>query len=418
MVDMGFVFDGDGAYNFYEDSDPFDFGFSFLISTEKNYPDFDVYKDIPWSSFPGYIQDIIYMPLDDLNAAVGDGFVVPFVGVQVTTDGTVANVFVGTNVGLGFINNGYLSYSIFSVPYVSDIALNSKLYRLRVDLVNGNIVDWTEYKGEAYGNNGHLLRMLSWNTGNDSAVDDWYLYGANGVQYPNKSTSSYYVYNSSNNNSWVGFYTYKDGFKSGRFLYNQNQGYPYTYFQYFEPPSRESLQEQLQREQNETSKSILERIKELPTNIANSIKGFFTSLGDRISGFFTKLVEDIKGLFIPSDGFFDTYQQEFQTYFKDKFGILYEIPELIISLLQKFITFNPKDGNYSITFPEVKLPVQEDGEWREETLIAAQDFSFDFINEAPFSLLYDAYVAFIWLVYIMLLVNLIKNKANGVFKGG
>ena len=297
MVDIGFEFDGVGAYHFTEDRDPFDFGFSFMITNEKNYPYFDVYKDIPWSSFPGYIQDIIYMPLTDLNAAVGDGFVVPFVGVQVTTNGTVANVFVGTNVGLGFINNGYLSYSIFSVPYVPDIARNSVLYRLRVDLTNGNVVDWTKYTGEAFGNTGNVVRMLPWNTGNDPAIDDWYLYGANGVQYPSKSSSSNYIFESSNSSSWVGFYTSKTGFKSGQFLYNQNQGYPYTYFQYFEPPSRESLQEQLQQEQNGLLEDILGEFQasgesDLTTLPGEALEDYNKAESDLVSGYNPDNIED------------------------------------------------------------------------------------------------------------------------------
>lgn len=192
-------------------------------------------------------------------------------------------------------------------------------------------------------------------------------------------------------------------------------------------PTRSYFNSQLQVEQNKTSnniwetlKSVLEYIKNLPSNIANSIKGFFTDLGDRISGFFEKLVEDIKGLFIPSDGYFDTYQAEFQTYFKERFGLLYEIPELVISLFTKILNFNPQESGYMITFPAIEIPVlHEDGVWRTERLSGPKDFTFSFIlNTEPFNLFYDIYISIIWLIYILLLINLIKNKANSVFKGG
>lgn len=395
LIDMGFIEDEDGNYIYTEDDDPFDFGFNWFISNEKNYPNFDPIRDIPWSTFPQYIKDILYMNTDDLSAAAGEPFKVPFVSVVVVS-ATTCQLFVGVNVGWGQLNDSSLSFGIWSLPGISDISAHSCLYRLSWSYANNYVVaDWIDYKPTAFGNKGNLNRVLNYYFTDASNVDI-YGYGANGVQYPSKSTSFSVLYNSSNTNLSCSFYTRKNGFQSGEFLHGQVNAYPYCYFEHFVPPSQESINQQLQQEQNETSKGIWETLKGIPEAIG----------------------EKIKGLFVPSEGFFDTYQQEFQTYFKERFGILYEIPELVISLMQKFITFNPKEDDYSITFPEVKLPVLEDGEWREEKLIEAQEFSFDFISEAPFSLLYDAYVAFIWLVYILLLVNLIKYKANSVFKGG
>ncbi|MBQ7118230.1 MAG: hypothetical protein IJN88_08475, partial [Clostridia bacterium] len=302
--------------------------------------------------------------------------------------------------------------------------------------VSNNVISvWTLYQPFPFGNNNSFNKLIPYNFDINS-VADFYCYGANGIVYPCRyqiSDGVYvtggesihgYDYNEPTGTGSIMFAFSETGFRDKHILAYPYQ-FPSLYLDYFKPPTSEEILQneqnslleegnKLQQEENETSKSILEKITELPW----TIREFFFTLGDRIKLFFEKLVEDIKGLFIPSDGFFDTYQQEFQTYFRERFGILYEIPELVISLLQKFVTFNPKEDDYSITFPEVKLPVLENGEWREEKLIEAQEFSFDFINEAPFSLLYDAYVAFIWLVYILLLVNLIKYKANSVFKGG
>lgn len=269
LLDLGYVFDDDTAF-YLENKDPFDLGISLFRSKEKNYPDFDILKDIPWSSFPGYIQDIIYMSLDGLNTALEDeyGFIVPFVGVQVTTNGTVANVFVGTNVGLSYISNAVESFSIFSFLTYPEISQHSKLYRLRVDLINGNIVDWTEYKGEAFGDTGKLLRMLPWNTGNNTSVDDWYLYGANGVGYVYGRDNIGDIYDigsvgePSKKNLDSPEYVISNlspvGFADGRFLPNQDVFYPYVYFQYFVPPSRESLQQQLQQEINNKLDDIMD----------------------------------------------------------------------------------------------------------------------------------------------------------------
>lgn len=72
----------------------------------------------------------------------------------------------------------------------------------------------------------------------------------------------------------------------------------------FTYPTRANLNQQLQQEQTETSKSIwetlksvLEYIKNLPSNIADSIKTFFSELGDRISGFFNSLGDRMSDFF-------------------------------------------------------------------------------------------------------------------------
>lgn len=84
--------------------------------------------------------------------------------------------------------------------------------------------------------------------------------------------------------------------------------FPHSYGTY---PTADTLSQILQNEQNDllqegnetsksifdTLKSVLEYIKDLPSNIANSIKKFFTDLGDRISGFFENLSENISGYF-------------------------------------------------------------------------------------------------------------------------
>lgn len=82
-------------------------------------------------------------------------------------------------------------------------------------------------------------------------------------------------------------------------------------------PTRANLSQQLQQEQNETSKSIwetlksvLDYIKNLPSNIANSIQSFFTNLGDRISNFFTNLGDRISSFFTTLKNYLLYFQAE------------------------------------------------------------------------------------------------------------
>lgn len=387
---MGFVYDGE-SYIYSGDEDPFDLGFSFHFTNQKNSPNFNP-DDLPWHQMPDYVKQIINMEVSSYMPS-SNNFNIPIVVVRVRP--SLVEVYVGINCFLGRLSNASGSFSLFSVNNSADLYSNSRCYTA-IYTHNGSIYqDWSECAFTKYGDHNSVYQVAPYFFGNmDSGNLDYYVWGGNAARIGNYTSIAFPV-DSTDSNITISLYQSSAGFSSGRYLPYQDQ-YPFQYFEYFSPLTDDDYQIHLQQEQNETSKGIWETLKGIPEAIG----------------------ENIKGLFVPSDGFFDTYQQEFQTYFRERFGILYEIPELVISLLQKFVTFNPKEDNYSITFPEVKLPVLEDGEWREEKLIEAQDFSFDFINEAPFSLLYDAYVAFIWLVYILLLVNLIKYKANSVFKGG
>lgn len=152
----------------------------------------------------------------------------------------------------------------------------------------------------------------------------------------------------------------------------------------------------LQEEQNETSKGIWESIKSIPDMIG----------------------EKLKSLFIPSDNFFSTYVSEFQQYFSDRFGLIYEIPEAIIAILQQFISYSPAESGYSIHFPEVVMPVLDGGEWNDRVLIEESDITFDFLEQGAFKTLYTMYRSVVWMIFIFALINLIIRKSERVFGGG
>ena len=326
LLDMGYVEDDNGDLVLYEKNNFWD-SISLFSSSSKNFPYFDPVKDIPWSTFPDYIKDIIYMDTSDLSKYEGS-FNVPFVSAVVLSQSTV-QIFVGVNVGWGWLNDSSFSLGIWSLPAFSSIASSSCLYRLSWSYSDDSVVaDWVEYSSQTFGNKGNLNRMLNYYF-NDSSVVDVYGYGANGVRYPYvydeadntvRSLSSYSVlYNSSNNNLACNFTLNSRGFASRKFVTSQNSLFPYIYFDSFTPPTAEQL---LQQEQNKTSKGILETLKEIP----DKIQGFFESLKnyllyfqstepehinpfsgilDGISSFFDEQLEDTDGFKTSLDTTFD-----------------------------------------------------------------------------------------------------------------
>lgn len=80
---------------------------------------------------------------------------------------------------------------------------------------------------------------------------------------------------------------------SSKLNIDNSLSFPHSFAQY---PNADTLNQILLQEQNNTSKSIWETLKDivgniisLPSDIANAIKGFFTELSDNISNYFTTL---------------------------------------------------------------------------------------------------------------------------------
>ncbi len=123
---------------------------------------------------------------------------------------------------------------------------------------------------------------------------------------------------------------------------------------------------------------ILNAIKAIPDNI----KSFFTNLGDRISGFFDELgakivdgfenlklkfeefkesvaelgeniLEGLKSLFIPGDGYFELYFDEFDTWAKARFGFLYTLGDMLSDLVD--ILKGLMTDDYSFTLPAARF---------------------------------------------------------------
>lgn len=164
---------------------------------------------------------------------------------------------------------------------------------------------------------------------------------------------------------------------------------------------------------------IWDSIKEIPTKIGqfittlgDRIRDFFSNLGDRIGNFFTDLWERIKAFFLPSDGFFDTYSASFKQFVSDHFGFLYDFSQELSTLFNTIVDFEPASPPY-IDFPEIKVPMPG----KTYTILEKQHYTFDFLGNQPWSTLYSAYQAFVWLAYCLMLINLIRRKYAVVFGG-
>ena len=136
-------------------------------------------------------------------------------------------------------------------------------------------------------------------------------------------------------------------------------------------------------------------------------------LGDRIKGFFDDLVESIKGFFIPEEGFFDTVKQKFETLLSEHLGFLYQAPAMVTKIIQLFVDWQPSETPY-LDFPAVDFDVAG-------THVHLWDkvhYTFDFLQNAPFSTLYAFYKTLVFCIISLAMVNLAIKKYHNIIGGG
>lgn len=136
-------------------------------------------------------------------------------------------------------------------------------------------------------------------------------------------------------------------------------------------------------------------------------------LGDRIKGFFEDLTESIKGFFIPSDGFFETVKDNFDSLLSEHLGILYQAPAMITDIIQLFVDWQPSDTPY-IDFPAFDFDIAG-------THIHLWDkvhYTFDFLQNSPFSTIYAFYKTLVFCIISLAMVNLAIKKYHNIIGGG
>lgn len=396
-IDIGYVDAGDGVLYLPPDVELPSFFSNF--NSSPRYPDFNP-NQLPWLDMPTYIKDIVYSDisqLSNLSAQPPEDFRVPF--VCVINYGDHCNVWVGYNLAFGYVNdNGYIRiFGCGSEPYSSSYWFSKNVcYMATYDISESGVItlrtDFSERTGSKFYSG---KRLVYYSPNFNGSTADFYVYGANALCYqwvdgapylPSRFTI-YDDYVNYPDSRYVIFGQSVLGFYGGELFSGWDETYNF-YWKAFTPPTAEVLEQ-------ETSKGIWDTLKSIPDMIA----------------------EKFKGLFIPEEGFFDTYIQEFQDYFKDRFGLVYELSDAVLDILQQLVDYEPSDEGYYIDFPEVVMPVLDDGEWRDVVLIEETEVRFEFLNEGPIATLYSMYRSALWLTYIFLLINLIIRKGEKILGG-
>lgn len=156
------------------------------------------------------------------------------------------------------------------------------------------------------------------------------------------------------------------------------------------------------KEGNETNKGIWESIKSIINFINPLSEDFF------VYKLIDLLIDALKSLFVPSDDFFTNWIEDLNTYFGDKFGILYFPLECVIDFLNRIGNISETTGSI-ISIPTFTLSFMD------FSATFFNGFTYDLnsiLENNTFKMLHDIYLVFtdiiLWLFVVHLASKMIK----------
>lgn len=159
-------------------------------------------------------------------------------------------------------------------------------------------------------------------------------------------------------------------------------------------------------EQNNTSKGILGKLKDLLSYINPFSDNFF------VYKLIELLIDALKSLFIPKDGFFMDWWNDFKSYMNLKLGFLTKPIDIFISFISGYL--NLSDSNIIINIPDITVPNFED-----HIIIHSQSFNWKELLQSKTSLnnLWQLYLDFIDVFLIFNFIGLCEGVYARIFGG-
>lgn len=122
----------------------------------------------------------------------------------------------------------------------------------------------------------------------------------------------------------------------------------------------------------------------------------------------TFIIDGLKSLFIPSDDFFSKYFSDLYDFFSNKLGILLAPFDVLITIVQKFLSIS--EGSGVLVIPNITILSYQ--------LISAQSFDLKVFFSTVLGSNYNLYYAFVDCILAVMLMRLAMKKFNSIVGGG
>lgn len=166
----------------------------------------------------------------------------------------------------------------------------------------------------------------------------------------------------------------------------------------------------IQSQQNISNSQILEQQAIAESQAQQSqeqheeTKGFLSNIIDGILDLPGKILDVLVSVFVPDAEYFSSLFDEMNSFFSERFGLLYYPFEVVINFANLFLSPDASDG--SVPFPEIS--------WNGTTIISAQDVSI--IQDDSFLVLQERLYFVGNVIMAGALINLAHKKINEVMK--
>lgn len=153
--------------------------------------------------------------------------------------------------------------------------------------------------------------------------------------------------------------------------------------------------------------SIIEYIKNLPTNIKNALKSLFDGITNAITNAVSSILDGIKNLFVPTQADITAYKDKWDQLLQQRFGAIYQCVSLVQSYWQ---SLNPGQAKRSIEFPMVAIDVGSGVYWE----FGGYDVT---LVPAGFDYLFQVLRMIVNALCTMAVLNVLKNKYERLMDG-
>lgn len=168
-----------------------------------------------------------------------------------------------------------------------------------------------------------------------------------------------------------------------------------------------NVAQQINKATNDITKSVTDNTSSIIKNNNDNTTSINNKLEDTKQGIVSGILEGLKSLFIPSNEYFKAWFDDIYTFFSDRLGFLMLPIDLLIRLLNIFLSGNVQFTG--IPFPELS--------WDGTIIIPAQQVGFEFLNTEWGKELQNMLYFATDVILIGALLRLMHRKLEEVLRG-
>lgn len=120
---------------------------------------------------------------------------------------------------------------------------------------------------------------------------------------------------------------------------------------------------------------LFAKLKQWFENVGQWFKDLWNNITNKVTEIRTDLHDWWESLFVPEEGFFEAYKTSFDNFFKEHFGILYQVIDFFRTLFSKMVLMLDGGGSGLIEYGELSLPAKLFG--KKLVILNSGTFSFD-----------------------------------------